>query len=282
MKDYSGKSLCRSSFVNEDLSFANFAGSDIRGADFTGADLSGADFSNAKTGIPLQEKALIFIGALIVSMMAGYIAMLAGETVQRMLASEDKWVRFSGIIAVVTIIIFMLLAVWRGGRNAIRHLGIPILVVSVTLAILSYVSGIGTGKGMIYLALSFFLVIIMFIVGTLARAAAGTLSNILFIVVALSGGMFARSVGGGIGTLIMAIACMQISKRALSGAKGFEWLRKMASQITSKFGTSFRNTKLANARFSGTKILNADFSGADTSLVHWGDTKKVNCITAPN
>ena len=221
---------------------------------------------------------MIFIGALIVSLLSGYFAALAGETVQRMLHSADQKVKFSGIAAAVTILIFIVLAVWKGGRDAIRHFGIPVLVVSIALALISYFSGIGTGEGMIYLALSFLLVIAMFIVGTIARAAAGTVSNILFIVVALSGGMFGRSVGGGIGSVIMAIACMQISKRALSGAKGFEWLRKTASTITAKFGTSFRYASLANTRFSGAKIQNSDFSGADISLVQWGDVKKTNCI----
>jgi hypothetical protein len=279
MKDYAEKKFCRASFVNEDLSYANFAGSDIRGADFTGANLSGVDFSNAKMGIPSAEKFLIFIGALIISVMSGYIAMLAGETVQQMLASEDNKVKFSGIIAVVSILAFIILAVWKGGRDAIRHFGIPVVVLSVTMAIIGYMSGVGTGEGMLYLALSFLFVIIMFIVGTIARAAAGTISNILFIVVALSGGMFGKSVGGGIGTVVMALACMQISKRALNGAKGFEWLRKVSSKLTARFGTSFRNSRLANARFSGNKIHNTDFSGADTSFVHWGDSKKVNCIT---
>jgi hypothetical protein len=59
----------------------------------------------------------------------------------------------------------------------------------------------------------------MFIVGTIARAAARTLSNILFMIVALSGGMFGKSVGGGIGTVAMAIACALMSKELLSGAK---------------------------------------------------------------
>ena len=150
MKDYSQKSLCRSSFVNEDLSDADFTGSDIRGADFTGANLAGANFSNAKTGIPAGEKTLIFIGALIVSLLSGYFAALAGETVQRMLHSADQKVKFSGIAAAVTILIFIVLAVWKGGRDAIRHFGIPVLVVSIALALISYFSGIGTGEGMIF------------------------------------------------------------------------------------------------------------------------------------
>jgi Pentapeptide repeats (8 copies) len=123
----------------------------------------------------------------------------------------------------------------------------------------------------------------MLIVGTAARAAAGTLSStILFVIVALGGGMFGKSVGGGIGTVIMAISCALISKRALSGAKGFEGLRRIAFAITSTFGTSFRNAKLFKANFAGSKIRNSDFSDADISSVNWGDAKKMNCIIKEN
>jgi hypothetical protein len=278
MKDYSQQNLRKVSFQNQELSRANFSGSDVRGADFTGADLSGADFTMAKTGIPTAEKIMIFIGALAVSLLSGYMAMLAGSTIQYMLASKDKNVRISGIIATATICLFLVFAVWKGGRNAIRHLGIPIIVVSVTIGIMAYISGMGTGHGMLFLALSFLLVIVMFIVGTIARSAAGTLSNILFLIVALSGGMFGRSVGGGIGTVIMAIACVQISKRAMSGAPGFEWLRKVGCTITSKFGTSFRNARLVGTKFTGSKIRNADFTGADTGSVEWENAKKINCL----
>jgi uncharacterized protein YjbI with pentapeptide repeats len=118
----------------------------------------------------------------------------------------------------------------------------------------------------------------MFVVGTIARAAAGTLSDLLFIVVALSGAFFGRSVGGGIGTVIMAVSCMIISKRALKGARGFRKLGSVAKYITRKFGTSFRDSKLQNVNFSRSYLHNSDFSHADISMVHWGNSKKINCV----
>jgi uncharacterized protein YjbI with pentapeptide repeats len=120
--------------------------------------------------------------------------------------------------------------------------------------------------------------VVMFIVGTIARATAGTLSNILFIIVAISGGIFSKSVGGGLGTTILAIACMQISKRALSGAKGFESMRKIAMFVTKKFGTSFRNSNLSEAHFTHSNIKNSDFTGANISSVKWNDAKTTNCL----
>ena len=69
-----------------------------------------------------------------------------------------------------------------------------------------------------------------------------------------------------------------ISKRALGGAKGFEPLRKVASFITKRFGTSFRNARLEQTDFTGSKIRNADFTNAEVSSVSWKETKKINCL----
>lgn len=281
MKDYSHQNLQKTSFRNEDLTNARFTDSDLRGADFTGANLTGTDLTHVKTGITPANSVWLFLAALVISLFSGYIAMLAGHTVQLMLASSEKYVRIAGIITLVMNAIFIGYAFWKGGGNAIKNLILPAIFIALAIGIVFRLSGLGTGLAMLYMALSILLLGIMFIVGTIARAAAGTLSStILFVIVALGGGMFGKSLGGGIGTVIMAISCALISKKALKGDKRFEGLQKVARYITTKFGTSFRNARLSGANFSQSKIRNADFSNADVSLVNWGDSKKTNCITS--
>jgi uncharacterized protein YjbI with pentapeptide repeats len=280
--DYSKKNLQNASFRKQDLSHARFSGSDLRGADFGGANLTGTDFTNVRTGVRPLDSVLIFLAALGVSLLSGYIAMLTGRTVQFMLKSGDPLMGAAGIITMVLAVLFIVYAYVKGGGTAIRNLIIPACLIALILGLVAYFTQVGTGMGMLYIILSTILLTIMFIVGTIARAVAGTLSNILFIIVALSGGMFGKSVGGGIGTVIMAISCALISKRALSGAKGFEALRRIAFAITRKFGTSFRSTNLTGANFSQSKIHNADFTNADLSEVNWGDSKKINCIKDEN
>lgn len=278
--EYSNKNLRRVSFKNEDLRNISFSGSDLRGADFTGSNLSGADLANARTGLTSLTVISIFIGALAVSLLSGYIAMLAGRTVQLMIASQDSKVRIAAILCSVIIVCFIVFSYLKGINNAIKNLVVPTIVLAAVIGLIAKFSGLGTGKGMLYLVLTLILVAIMFIVGTVARATAGALSSaILFIVVALGGGMFGKSIGGGIGTVIMAISCAVISKRALTNAKGFDQLKKIATFITRRFGTSFRNTSLSNTNFSQSKINNADFTGAEISMTNWGDSRKVNCIS---
>jgi hypothetical protein len=278
-KDFSHKNLKGVSFKNEDLSHARFAGSDLRGADFSGSNLLGADFTHVKTGITPINKVVIFLVALIVSAFSGYIAMLAGQTIQGMLDSKEANIRTAGITSIVTLVLFVVYACWKGVGHAVRQLVVPIAIAALVIGFIAIISGLGTGRGMLYLILALVLVVVMFIVGTVARATAGTLSNLLFLVVAMSGAFFGKSVGGGIGTVVMATGCAIISKRALSGAAGFDSLKRIAGFITRKFGTSFRNSRLADADFSRSKIRNSDFSDVDITVVHWGNSKKINCIS---
>jgi len=277
--DYSYQNLQNTSFENEDLRYARFENADLRGANFTGSNLAGADFSNAKTGLVPKNTILIFLVAMVISALSGYIAMLAGNTVQFMLSSNDMNIRYAGILTIIITVLFIVYAYLKGTTAAFMNLIMPFIVAAILVGLTAYFSGLGTGKGMLFLILALLLVLVMFIVGTVARATAGSLSNILFIIVALSGGMYGKSVGGGIGTVVMAISCALVSKKALSGAKGYKGLRNIVFYITSKFGTSFRSCKMANADFTQSKkISNADFSNADISFVLWGNAKKVNCI----
>jgi hypothetical protein len=278
VKDFSNQNLQNMSFANQDLRYSNFSNSDLRGANFCGANCNGVDFTGAKTGITPVNVVLLFIASLAISLLSGYIAMLGGLAVQQLVLSELKHERSAGTLSVFITVAFIVYAWRNGGGVAIKQVALPIVVFSILVAVIIYLTGIGTGKGMFFLGISLILVVIMFITGTIARVAAGSLSKIIFWVVALSGEAFSKSVGGGIGTILLAILCAMISKRAISGAKGFELLHRLALYITGKFGTSFQRAKMANARFSQSKIRNADFSNTDISLINWGNSKRINCI----
>jgi hypothetical protein len=277
-KDQSNKDLKNASFKNADLSNANFSGSDLRGADFSGSNLTGAHLMNTKIGITPGSTVFIFIVALIVSALSGYFAMLAGQTTQTMLASEDPNIRYSGILSLIVALVFILYSFWRGGSKAIRQLVIPVIIIATVMGLIGYFSGMGTGMGMFYLGLSVILVTIMLVVGTVARTAAGALSNIVFMVVAIAGSVFSNTLGGGIGTMILAVSCALISKKAMKGSEHHSVLARISEFVTRKFGTSFRSSKLAGGNFSKAVIRNADFTNADISSVNWGDTKKNNCL----
>ncbi len=281
-RNYVARDLQNMNFAREDLRFANFVRSDLRGADFSGANLAGADFRHTNTGITPWNTFLLFTAALLASLGSGYIAMMGGQTIQTMLDSDDHFVWLAGMVTIVLASLFIVYACWAGGFNAVRTIIYPVVMLALAAGFASYLSGHGSGMGMIYLVLSLVLIAAMFFVGTIARAVAGSLSNIIFLIVAFSGTIFGKSLGGEIATVVMSVSCFVISKRAVSGAKGFDFLRRIGNFITRKLGTSFRGAKLANARFSESTVRNADFSDADIALTLWGTSKKINCIIGDN
>jgi len=272
---YAGQNLQGRSFKGADLQNANFSGADLRGADFSGANLMGTDFSTSITGMKISSKILIFTIALIISLFSGYLAMLVASTTWGMIKSTDKFEQIGGYVTVVFLVFFAAIASWKGLFKTIKKVLPFMIAIPVILGLFMVLTKLSSGKGSFYGLIALLLLVVMFVVGTISRATAGTLaSGILFIIVAIGGGIFGRTVGGGIGTVVMAISCAYISKHALKADNPDSMLRRIALTAGTWFGTSFKNADLRQANFSRAIISNTDFSGANLSGVDWTDSKK--------
>ena len=277
--DYSKKNLKDKSFANLSLTYTSFKKSDLRGADFTNADLTGADLRQVKTGLTPQKTSILFILALAVSMGSCYGAIAAGNLIEEMIMSSDLKVQISGFVSILMILSFIVYYYLHGGQATIKKLLFPLIILLLSIGLIAYYSGIGTGKGMFLLSANLLIVVVMVAVGTLARAIAGILSHtVIFILVASAGSIFGATIGGGVYTAVLALSCVFISKRALDGATGFEAIRRIAEMITRKWGTSFKQANLTNVNFTGAVLYNADFTNSVLSGVNWMDSKKENCI----
>jgi hypothetical protein len=186
LKDFSNIDLRGVSFRFQDLSHARFSGSDLRGADFTGANLLGADLTQVRTGITPVNLVWIFLVSLAMSALSGYVAMLAGQTIQTMFVSTDRHVKQAGVACFFVIILFMAFCMWKGIDEAFSFMVLPVIVVAGLTGLFSAFYGDGTAMGALYITLCILLVVVMFIIGSIARAAAGSLSSVLFVVVAVS------------------------------------------------------------------------------------------------
>lgn len=274
--DYSGKNLQGQSFKDQNLQNANFSETDLRGTDFSNTNLENADFSKVKTGLRTRFAILVFIFSLVVSLFSGYIAMLTGITIRSMINSEEANMQVAGYVTLGYFAIFIGFALWKGLFKATKQVLITIFALTILIGLFLYLSGLGTGVGALKGLLALLLMWLMFLVGTISRATAGTLaSNIIFLAVAMAGAMFGRTMGGGYGTVVLALACAVISKRALSDKNKSSLLRKIAIGIGGKFGTSFKGADLTNANFSDTIIKNTDFSNAKLAGVNWNNTKRL-------
>lgn len=278
--DNTRKNLSGKSFKAQNLVNADFSGTDLRSTDFTGAVLTNANFSNSRTGLKTSSAVLVFIISLAVSLLSGYFAMLSGATIQLMIKSTESNIVTAGYITTgLMLLLFSLFTIGKVGANIITYVAITIILVLLT-GLIFKLSGLGTGMGSIYASIALVLFVVMIAVGTISRAVAGTLSSsIIFFVVAIGGSIFGKSVGGGIGTVILAISCAAISKRILAGKGNFPVMKKIAMTTGTYFGTSFKNADLTDANFSSSNINNTDFTGAKLSGVKWeNSTRKFSLI----
>lgn len=255
-----------------------FRNEDLRSKKFTGTNLRGAVFENCIFGINSSNRFIIFMISACLSLFAGYIAMLSGNVTQSLLTSDEQRLRLAGYAISGLFVVFIAVVLWSGlnYRSAKVAIGMIVLIIIVG-AVAYFTDASATGIGTVYGVGALLLVIAMLIIGTVARATAGSLqSTVLFIIVAMGGGMFAKSLGGGVGTLIMALATAVISKKALKSDQD-SLVKNLALRISTSFGTSFKNADLTGASFKDVEVKNCDFNRARLSNITLDNVKESLC-----
>ncbi len=252
----------------------HFLNEDLRGKNFDNTDLSQSVFENCKVGINFTNKVVIFLIAAALSLFAGYIAMKSGSLVQTLIQSEKPRLQIAGYMICGFFILVVVMAVWRGLNQSSIKLATSIMAFIILIGIIVFfVDGTAAGVGALYGVGAMLCVFIMLVIGAIARATAGSLqSTILFMIVAMGGGMFAKSLGGGVGTLVMTVATVLISKKALKN-RNPSLVKYIALRISTFFGTSFRNCDFTGATFKNMKVENCNFSGATIK-----DVKMINAM----
>lgn len=169
--DYSGKDLQGIPFIAKDLHNGDFTEADLCGADFSFAGLHGARFTKAKHGIRTRSRVYLFTFALLASLLSGYIAMLAGTTVQKMVRSVDWRLEVSGYILFAFFLIFTGAALWKGLSIAITRVLVAPIVITVLLGMVMYLTGAGTAIGAFLVVFVLTLMASMFSNGNNSRGA---------------------------------------------------------------------------------------------------------------
>ncbi len=275
--NFSGQNLQGKSFQGQNLIGADFRGADIRSTDFSNANLSNADFSDAVAGLDKKSSLILFLLSIFVSMMAGAVAGLGVQFIER-LFKQSQYTSLAITISSILLALFLLVTFWKGLGTAIKSFVSKILFSSLLLGVLVIVTGVGSGAGAIGIIFGLVLLTIVTVSATLARACAGTMSNILFFLVAIGGVLAGRSFGAGLGATAIAISSVLISKRALSGDRRDAVILRMTLAISSYFGTSFRNSNLTNANFTNARLINADFRQATLTDICWDRVQNLHLV----
>jgi len=259
------------------LPLASFAGSDLRGVDFSGANLCAADLSRVRTGMSRSWTALVGAGSLALSIAVGALSGIAGNFLHGLLASDDLRQRGVGVFVAVGLFVYLAVGMWKGLLMATRTVLPVVAALAVSSGVVAVVSGVGTGIGALAILAFTLLAVAIVLLSVFARAVAGTAGVLFFAVVAISGALTGRALGGGIAALAVAIGAMIMARRSARREDAFPLMARISTAIACRGGTCFRHADLSGALFQGALLVACDFRGAQLAGARFVDARIKLC-----
>jgi hypothetical protein len=252
-----------------DLEGADLHGLDLRGLDLTGANLREANLRNARCGMSRGWEVFVTLGALLASVGIGVVCGLGGSHLESMLRSDSTHpvARFSAAFLAAELLILLAGFIWKGPRAALRWLLPQAFALIAAGMVVAWMSGY-TGKSGLVMVGGTLLMVALLSLGALARAVAGASGRLLFMVVALSGALAGRAIGGGLVAFAMALGAVIVGQRVLSRPESAPSLSRWASAIVSAGGTSFRGADLRGAHLEQATLDCCDLRGANFDGAH--------------
>ena len=298
-RSFKGQDLIGANFTKADLTEADFSDADIRSANFTKATLIGTNFSGAKAGLGRRWVISLIIVSSFLASLSGLFSAVAGAWSGYLLSSSISN-QVAGVI-IVTGSIFFIAIIFDEGLQAIsKALGISGAVVailtivgalagnaSLPMSVMAGWSGvvIGTGGGLVTLALALAVIASTAIFVVWAGAVAGGMTLALSISIATVSsviGSVAVEILTGTGsfsvTLAVGAVSTYIGRQALAGEEKHAFLREMAIAFAAIGGTSFRNANLTEADFTLATLKSTDFRNANLTRTCWYRCKMLDRV----
>ncbi len=259
------------------LPLSSFAGSDLRGVDFTLANLRAADLSRIRTGMSRSWTALVGAASLALSIAVGALSGIAGNFLHGLLASDDLRQRGVGVFVAVGLFVYLVVGMWKGLLMATRTVLPVVAAIAVAAGLVAVLSGVGTGIGALAVLAFILLAAVIVLLSVFARAVAGTAGVLFFAVVAISGALTGRALGGGLAALAVAVGAMIMARRSARHEDAFPLLARISTAIACRGGTSFRHADLSGALFQGARLVACDFRGAKLAGARFVDARIKLC-----
>jgi hypothetical protein len=272
---FSGKDLRNRSFRGQVLRGASFHAADLRGADFSEADLRGADLTAARTGMGRAWASVVSVLALIASLLIGIVSGIGGAWLKTLMHAPGPRYRAMGVFLTVELVLFLAALLWKGPRYALERVLPVAIALAAVIGLIAVATGAGTGS--LALAVIAFSAMGAAVIAfaTLVRVAAGGVSSIMFMVVAMSGAIVGGLTGGGLYATAVALTGMIAAQLGLRGKRSYPGLMALTVDLVCAGGTRFRGANLTGASFAAARLRHADFRGAKLDATRF-DTARIN------
>jgi uncharacterized protein YjbI with pentapeptide repeats len=315
-QDFSGKNLRGKSFKGQNLEGANFRYADIRGADFSNANLRGAKFTGAKAGLQNRWTISLVIFSLLLSAVSGFISAVSGAAIGLCLISGDFNYLFAGVVSLVVLVVFLIVAVYQNLVAAFRFLlmagtiavvvavagaltaavveeaavtvaaavavvGIGFLATGVVVlgAVAVALSGLGTMIGAVVATVT---VIVTLRVAVVVKAVTATGAMILARAAASAGTVTVTvtMAGAVAGAVAVAASSAYVGWCALVGDEKQVFIRNIAVAIATTKGTNYQGSNVTDADFTQATLKNANFKKANLTCTCWFQAHSLHLAAA--
>lgn len=288
-RNFRRQNLSGQSFAGQNLAEVDFSGADIRGTDFTNTTLRGANFTEAQGGLQLSEAILLFLFLVLVAILLGSAAGFVGTLLNLELRTYTS--PFEEITAgwamVLLLLAFCLISVLEG---IITGFGVFVLALVIAVALVAigpifytFVNPIAFAiSSAIALAITIISAVtalsILAVITAIAAFRAFDLKAAIVIiatyVAAFGYIVVATNIVTSIVPVVPAVIVLgcYLGWQSLQGHPKHIIFRRVATAITARWGTSFRNADLTQANFSYAKLRNTNFDGAMLTKVCWTGT----------
>lgn len=263
-RDFTGADLKMADLRDTEARGVSFRGADLRGADFSRAGLEGADFRGARLGMRPLARALVLLAGVCVAAAAGLLIGLIAREI-RELAYAEGWENHTRGGAFAFLVVLFIIVLWAKGLKAASVVFLVGLGAFMLLGVvlLSAVSRYDVGVSL-RLAAFAVIIVVVFLVGLVARMLGGSVSVAGMMSVAVVGGLVAGRAGGAIGAVVVSVAMALFAKRALRDDERDRPIERVAHRLVRRWGTRFTGADLRGADLRDTTLILADVTGAQT------------------
>jgi hypothetical protein len=298
-RNFRRQDLSGQSFIGRNLSNADFSGADIRGADFSRAILREANFTGVQSGLQRNEAILLLVFLILTAALlgaaVGFVGTLLNLDLRAYTTAFEETT--AGWAMLLLLLVFALISVLEGITTGFGVFALA-FTISVTVAalgplVVSLVSPIIFAVSSA-IALSITVVSSVTALTVLAtttaiaayrtfesRAAIAVASVFVLMFVYI---VIATDIVTSIVPVVPAVMLLSsyLGWRAFQGDGRQSIFLRIASALTARWGTSFRNADLTKADFSNANLNNTNFEGATLTRVQWTDaTSPGTAVSSP-
>ncbi len=286
-RNFRRQDLSGQSFVGKNLSDADFSGADIRGTDFSKAILRGTNFTGVQAGLQRNEAILLLLFLIALAALLGACVGLVGTLLNLDLRAYTSSFEetAAGWASLLLLLVFALLSVLEGITTGFSVFALAFMIAVVVAALGPLVISFMVNP--IIFAISSAVALAITIISSVtaltvlatttaiaafrafelrAAVAVASVFVVVFLIIVITTNIVTSIVPVVPAVMLLSV---YLGWRSMQGDPRQDIFLQIATALTARWGTSFREADLTRTNFAHAKLSNTNFEGATLAHIRW-------------